>query len=214
MNKTLTYLFLVSLCMAGFTGCIKEDFSDCPLPVDPPVPPVEETDGLLKLQLSYTMHNHKENGTYTDRFDQEVHKADVFVFDQDGMLVLRDTDPATASATTSPYTRTMKLPAGTYQAVVWGNHYEDETTCLTGKEIPLAASHMTLNDAEDGKITYLTDSLFHGMTAQPFTIVAGEEQTVPVDLMKNRKDIRLLVRWHEKERTKVRFVRTPPILTI
>ena len=69
MNKTLTYLFLASLCMAGFTGCIKEDFSDCPLPVDPPVPPVEETDGLLKLQLSYTMHNHKESGTYTDCFD-------------------------------------------------------------------------------------------------------------------------------------------------
>ena len=192
MNKTLTYLFLAGLCIAGTTGCIKEDFSDCPPPVDP-IPPVEETDGLLKLQLSYTMHNQKENGVYIDRFYQEVHKADVFVFDQNGTFVTRATDHGIVPAD-STYTRTMKLPAGTYHAVVWGNHYEDETTCNTGENIPLESSSITLNEAKDRKITFLTDSLFHGMTARPFTVVAGEEQTVPVGLMKNRKDIRLLVR--------------------
>lgn len=114
MNKTLTYLFLAGLCIAGTTGCIKEDFSDCPPPVDP-IPPVEETDGLLKLQLSYTMHNQKENGVYIDRFYQEVHKADVFVFDQNGTFVTRATDHGIVPAD-STYTRTMKLPAGTYHA--------------------------------------------------------------------------------------------------
>lgn len=191
MNKTFTYLLLGSFCMSGWMGCIKEDFSDCPPPVNPPI---EQNDGSVKLQLTYTLHTHQRNGAYIDRLMQEVHQTDVFVFNNEGDLVKHEKEAVPSDAVT-PYTRTFHLPAGDYQVVVWGNHHEEESQCHMGPDVPLESGRMRLRQRV---IPYLNDSLFHGITPQPFTVVAGEEQTVPVDLMKNRNDIRLLVRWHEK----------------
>ena len=47
-------------------------------------------------------------------------------------------------------------------------------------------------------VEMLTDSLFHGCTPQQVTVVNGEDQVVPIDLMKNRNDVRVVVRWREK----------------
>ena len=197
MNKTLTYLFLVAACAGCFSACIKEDWSDCP-PPDVPAPEPEPIEGRVKLQLDYKMHNYKEGADYIDRFIEEVHKVDVFVFDTEGNFVRRDITPVDPTQP-EPYTLALDYPAGDYHFVVWGNHNETENECLGGRQTPLESSAMHLRTkTPDRTIDILSDSLFHGMTPQPVSIIAGEEQTIPVGLMKNRNDIRLLVRWHEK----------------
>ena len=211
MNKThhiLTFLFGLLFLSGGLTGCIKEDLSDCPPPVVPPEPdpdpdPEPEpapTTGTLKLALTYTMHNTQENGVYADLFNSQVHKVDVFVFDEAGELVQQITDEATPTFADN-YTKEIELPGGDYRFVVWGNQYNDETVHdCQGEDACLEDSHMSLLAlTRSHDIPMLTDSLFHGATAQPVTVVNGEEQTVGIDLMKNRKDVRVVIRWHERK---------------
>ena len=57
----------------------------------------------------------------------------------------------------------------------------------------------TLSGSTD--IGMLTDSLFHGCTPQTVTVENGKDQVVPIDLMKNRNDVRVVVRWREKGMT-------------
>lgn len=199
MNRThhiLTRMFGLLLLAGGLAGCIKEDLSDCP------VTPPEPTAGTLKLALTYKMHNVQENGAYVDLFGQQVRKVDVFVFDEAGSLVSQITDEG-APQFTNNYTKEIELPGGDYRVVVWGNQYNDETahTCL-GPDACLDESHLQLLALTRGTdIPMLTDSLFHGATPQPVTVLNGREQLVPIDLMKNRNDVRLIVRWREKDHT-------------
>ena len=206
MNKThhlLIPLFGLLLAMGCLTGCIKEDMSDCPPPVNPePEPEPEPTTGTLKLALTYFMHNTQENGEYVDLFSQQVRKVDVFVFDEEGNFLQQITEEA-APQFADNYTKEIELPAGNYQFVVWGNHYEDETMHNQGDGVSLGDGRMALLSVLNGEteLPMLTDSLFHGMTAQPVTVVNGEDQVIPIDLMKNRNDVRLVVRWREEGHT-------------
>ena len=209
MNKThqLFLLFLGLLLSAGcLSGCIKDDLSDCPINVDPdpePEPEPEPTTGTFRLALTYTMHNTQENGTYVDLFSQQVHKVDVFVFDEDGHFVQQITEEA-APQFAENYTKEIELPGGDYQFVVWGNHYEDETVHNYGDITTLLEEgRMTLLQTLSGStdIGMLTDSLFHGCTPQTVTVENGKDQVVPIDLMKNRNDVRVVVRWREKGMT-------------
>jgi len=211
MKKThqiFILLFGLLLSAGCLSGCIKEDLSDCPAPVtpptppEPPTPPVEPTTGTLKLALTYTMHNTRENGGYADLFSQQVHKVDVFVFNAEGGLVTCFTEEA-QNVFAKNYVKEMELPGGDYRFVVWGNRYDDETASnCTAEGDLLEQSRMSpVQLAQGNNLTMLTDSLFYGATLQPVTVVNGEEQTVPVDLMKDRNDIRVVVRWREKEQT-------------
>lgn len=209
MNKThqLFLLFLGLLLSAGcLTGCIKDDLSDCPINVDPepePEPEPEPTTGTFRLALTYTMHNTQENGTYVDLFNDQVHKVDVFVFDESGRFIQQITEEA-APQFAENYTKEIELPGGDYQFVVWGNHYEDETVHNYGDITTLLEEGrmtllQTLSSSTD--IGMLTDSLFHGCTPQTVTVENGKDQVVPIDLMKNRNDVRVVVRWREKGMT-------------
>lgn len=198
MNK-IHYLFLFALGLllsAGcLCGCIKDDLSDCPEP--------EPATGLLRLALTYTMHDRRgEDGTYADRFSEQVHKVDVFVFGGDGRLVEQITDEA-APRFPENYTKDIELPAGEYRFVVWGNHYAGETVhncTVPGVSTPEDSRLTLVQTVQDTQIRMLADSLFHGCTAQPVTVANGTEQTVSVDLMKNRNDVRVVVRWLENGR--------------
>lgn len=209
MNKThqLFLLFLGLLLSAGcLTGCIKDDLSDCPINVDPepePEPEPEPTTGTFRLALTYTMHNTQENGIYVDLFNDQVHKVDVFVFDESGRFIQQITEEA-APQFAENYTKEIELPGGGYQFVVWGNHYEDETVHNYGDITTLLEEGrmtllQTLSSSTD--IGMLTDSLFHGCTPQTVTVENGKDQVVPIDLMKNRNDVRVVVRWREKGMT-------------
>ena len=207
MNKThqLFLLFLGLLLSAGcLTGCIKDDLSDCPINVEPePEPEPEPTSGTFRLALTYTMHNTQENGTYVDLFSQQVHKVDVFVFDESGRFIQQLTEEA-APQFAENYTKEIELPGGDYQFVVWGNHYEDETVHNYGDITTLLEEgRMTLLQtlSRSTDIGMLTDSLFHGCTPQTVTVENGKDQIVPIDLMKNRNDVRVVVRWREKGMT-------------
>lgn len=208
MNKThqLFLLFLGLLLSAGcLTGCIKDDLSDCPINVEPePEPEPEPTTGTFRLALTYTMHNTQEDdGTYVDLFSQQVRKVDVFVFDESGRFIQQITEEA-APQFAENYTKEIELPGGGYQFVVWGNHYEDETVHNYGDITTLLEEGrmtllQTLSSSTD--IGMLTDSLFHGCTPQTVTVENGKDQVVPIDLMKNRNDVRVVVRWREKGMT-------------
>ncbi|WP_455621133.1 FimB/Mfa2 family fimbrial subunit [Parabacteroides sp.] len=204
MNRTLTYLLLAGLSLAGcLTGCIREDFSDCPPKVIPPDPPViEETDGVVKLDLSYTMHNRNVNGQPVDRFGKEVGKVDVFVFDENGAFIKQVSQQA-KTAFPENYEQTLVLKEGGYRFVVWGNHYEHETAHNLAPGMPIEQARMNFIDAAQGKMPLQMDSLFFGKYDETVVVKANEEQVIPINLMKDRKDIRLLIRWREKE-TKAR----------
>lgn len=182
MNKTFTNLLLVAACAGCFSACIKEDWSDCPPPQEPEEP--KPTQGIARLQLDYKMHNYKEGTEYADRFIEEVHKVDVFVFNSEGEFVRRDiavVDPEQPE----PYTLSLDYPAGDYRFIVWGNFNDAENQCTGGAQVPFESSAMQLLCADDSarSISLLADSLFHGMTPNPVTITAGEEQTIPIGLM-------------------------------
>ncbi len=204
MNNARTYLLLAGLCLVGvLAGCIKEDFSDCPSPV----PPVSEDEGgWLDLNLSYTMHNRMEDGGYADRFAEEIKKVDVFVFDQEGSFVTGESREVERTGGKEPYSHAVRLPEGDYQVVVWGNRNEAEAACLVGPGSTIETALLSFGDEKRrGLVRLLSDSLFHGMTEKPFPVVAGERRSVSVELMKNRKDIRLLVRRREKGADKDSF---------
>lgn len=200
MNKTLTTILASASFLAmTLAGCIKEDFSDCPPDVIPP-DTVPEEKGLLTLQLSYLMHNTVENGTYADLFNDQVRKVDVFVFDDKGEYVQTVEEQADALFP-EDYETTLTLPEGNYRFVVWGNHFHDETDHSDPETHALDECRMWLTASLEGKTELLTDSLFYGSELQPVEVVAGEESVVPIDLMKVRNDVRVLVRWREKGHT-------------
>ena len=200
MNKTyqLFLLLLGVLLSAGcLSGCIKDNLSDCPVPVEPKPEP---TTGIFRLALTYTMHNMLENGTYADLFSQQVHKIDVFVFNDKGQFVKQITEEA-APKFADNYIKEIELPGGNYQFVVWGNHYEDETVHNCNNETSLLQEgRMTLAQTlnQNMEIGMLTDSLFHGYTPQAVSVENGKSQEVSINLMKNRNDVRVIIRWHEK----------------
>lgn len=195
MRHLSTYLpsLLSVLSLVGvLTGCIKEDFSGCP-PKGP-----EGENGRLFLELSYTMHNRTEKAGYVDRLGQEVQEVDVFVFDQDERFLRQERHRVTPTADGSPFRVAMDLPEGGYRFVVWGEHDERETRHNLTRGMPLDEGLMALRATEMGYTELLNDSLFHGISDSLTLLRRGEERIVPVDLMKDRKDVRLLVRWHEK----------------
>ena len=154
MNKTHTYLLAAVVGLAScLTGCIKEDFSDCPPEEVIPPDPTPEANGSLTLQLSYRMHTTQENGAYVDLFNDEVRKVDVFVFDEKGeyvQTVERVAEPLFAEN----YETTLTLPEGSYQFVVWGNHYHDETNHSDPDTRNLEACRMWLTAAHEGETGY------------------------------------------------------------
>lgn len=94
----------LTLALAGLSGCIREDLSDC-------------RPGIL-LAYDYSL-----NTSGTNLFGSEVDKVTVYAFDANGYYVASYSDAG--SHLTNDYLHRIPLPEGEYTLVVWAGPLED-----------------------------------------------------------------------------------------
>lgn len=192
-----------ALCLAAcLAGCIKEDFSGCP-----PVPPHPAPDeGEVELRVTYRKHLQREGEGYADLFYENMRWLAFYIFDEEGNCATWEEIESGENGFLPEGVAYLEffwplyLKEGRYQAVVLGNCYDDEMEVDGGKHRPFSESRLRLRAMEAGETGLLKHNLFYGATDSCFEVRAGEKLKVPIDLMKDRNDIRVLVRWQDKER--------------
>lgn len=176
------------------TGCIKDDLSKCP------------TTGDLVIKVTFF------NNTIVNRLEEEVTKVDFFVFDDKGLFYDRITD--TTGPFTDSYSKTLALPFGKYQVVVWGNLYDD--TVLSTNELKrdtttmdelrlLLVTNETRNDTQPADplpvlknfVTPVPTTLFWGKTEPIVELFTGHSEVREVDLLKDTHDVHVTLRWKD-----------------
>lgn len=184
---------MIVLCLS-LGGCIKDDSSDCP------------TSGSLDLRV--TFYNQTVNNTLAN----EITRLDFFIFDENGLYLGRVTDAT--GPFSSEYKKTLDLPYGKYKVVVWGNLYDD--TQVTGElvvglssiddlQIALVTSD-TRTDTQPGEgypklenfVKAIPATQFYGITNY-MSVFTGKHSEQQVDLLKNTKDIHVILRWKNYE---------------
>lgn len=129
-----TKYILSLMLLALLNGCIKEDMSDCP--------------GNCILRFSYL-----GDGT-TEIFPDKIHKVNMYVFDENGMLV--SSYPVSDADVRNRETE-LDLPIGTYQVVTVGNMYQTEMT----DEEQLNIAEFSARGYEEGERIAGNDSLYY-----------------------------------------------------
>lgn len=169
-----------ALCMGAVSCNVSEDMSDCV--------------GNFNLTFRFTQGGQ-------NNFGPEIPSLSVFVFDEAGIFLGRwDENDNTKFG--ADYTMTLPLPPGKYSFVAWGgladaNYY----LCCSGQAQANAAgpvigeSHIDdmlvrLTANHSNEITYKPAKQFHG-EAMDQTVLAGGDNDVVIDLVKNNKEIRL-----------------------
>lgn len=185
-------IIMVLLSLPVFTGCnIWEDLPECP-----------PTTGKMWIGLTFTYHNTKdENKNYVDLFGETVRRTDLFIFNEDNLLVKKIED--VTGPFTNGYRIPIELPVGTYHAVAWNNLYSNEATTLSKEPIEgiTRKEELTVqfSELEHKEITLHSLPLLYGRT-EPFT-VTGNEQTraedtvIPISLLRNTNEINVTVKW-------------------
>lgn len=177
-------LFLV-LAASIFSGCTKEDESDCY--------------GDMVLTFRFTQGGQ-------NNFGPQVPSLSVFVFDEAGIYLGR-WDETDNSKFAEDYKMTLPLPPGKYSFVVWGGldnaHYYlcrpgESHAGATGPVI--GETHMDqmllrvvcATTGQRNEVGFVPNTQFHG-EAMDQTVVAGTANDVPIDLVKNSKEIRITI---------------------
>ena len=148
-QKSLPLLFVFAL-----IGCIGDNMGSCP----------EIPENNLVLEFVHT------DAAGTDIFPGNIHRADVFVFNPDGNLVLRqrmEKEALSVFAGTE-----LSLPAGTYRVVCWGNAYDKTSLggAFVGFGIPDANAIAT-----GGYPLYYAPYTQTQSPAQAFTVTVPEQ---------------------------------------
>ncbi|MCC8035669.1 MAG: FimB/Mfa2 family fimbrial subunit [Rikenellaceae bacterium] len=156
MQKLIPVLLLCLL-----AGCIASD-ETCT--VDQP---------HISLVFSYDYHT----GT-GDRFAEQVHSVDIFIYDGQGRPVGDHTVPV--SAMEGGNTVRFQLDPGSYTFVAWANF--DGNHFIYNHGNTLEESSLSVNAAADGSVEIHSATLFHGTAKADFD---GKDVTVPVPLIKN-----------------------------
>ncbi len=178
LKKILPAFFL----LAGLTGCIKEDRSEC-------------NPGVL-LKYDYSL-----NPDYTNLFGKEVGKVTVFVFDENGLYYDRFSDAG--KHLTNDWEMLLPLPPGNYTTVTWGGPLgamyrigetnADETAFQS--ELKKGVTHIDnfmLTAEKGGQPLVKLDALYHGKA--DVTSVFWPEQATTVDLIKDTKHLTVTVK--------------------
>lgn len=143
----------------------------------------ENTDGcgaLVTLRFSFTM-----NTDFTDHFADQVESVDLFVYGADKKLVTKQSYPRSEMHQGNGVH--LRLPAGNYMVMVWGNFSESCYSVTEGETYETTRLSLLTTRAEVSTFT----SLFHGRTN--FTVVDDAPWTYWIDLTKNTSDVHVIL---------------------
>lgn len=195
-RKAMLILFSV----LTLTGCnIWEDLPECP-----------PTTGKVWISFTFNYHDTKdEGGNYPNLFAETVHRTDLFIFNEDNLLV------KTISDLQGPFTNTYKipveLPTGNYHAVAWNNLYDSNATQLSSEALPgsTVEKNMKVQLSELGtkEITLHPAPLLYGHTTL-FSIAsvnsrANNDEIIPISLMRDTHKVNFTIKWKNKTTRKL-----------
>ncbi len=185
----MVFLSLPVLILAGCN--IWEDLPECP-----------PTTGKVWIGLSFTYHNTKDdNGNHKDLFGETVRRTDLFIFNENNLLVKKIED--TTGPFTNGYRIPIELPAGTYHAVAWNNLYSNEATLISPEPVEGVTREeeltVQLSELDKKQITLHSLPLLYGKT-EPFTISENDltragDTVIPISLLRNTNQINVTVKW-------------------
>ncbi|MEF9923073.1 MAG: FimB/Mfa2 family fimbrial subunit [Muribaculaceae bacterium] len=183
--KHLFFLIAIIALAAIQSGCMKEDYSDCP------------KNGVIKVKVFFTKHN---DGNI-DLFEKEVTKVDMFFFNKKGTLVSHIID--TNGPFVNGYTKEVKLIEGEYNVVVWANLFEDtKIEGINVDEICYDKARLNVVTEEINKnlvVRNIPTTLFHSEVA--FTVKNGGEILVDAPLTLDTKNINISVNFQKRDGT-------------
>lgn len=172
MNQAATLLkrLLLLLGVAAFwSGCMRDDRSDCLYP--------------LRLQFSYTY-----NTEHTDLFDREIRTLDLFLYDRcTGQLVATASPDPGGLSPENIYE--WLVPPGDYEVVAWAG--VDRAHGFYAVEN--IGNHVFYRRREDDRIVpQVEEHIFH---AAATAVITGDVSPVhPMELYKNTNNVTVKVR--------------------
>lgn len=186
-------MVFLSLPVLILTGCsIWEDLPECP-----------PTTGKVWIGLSFTYHNTTdENKNYIDLFGETARRTDLFIFNEDDLLIKKIED-ATGPFVNGYRIPVEQLPAGTYHAVAWCNLYSNGATVLSPEPVEGKTKKeeltVQLSELENNEITRHSLPLLYGKT-EPFTVSENDltragDTVIPISLLRNTNEINIMVKW-------------------
>lgn len=174
----------VAVCLLSLlwiiTGCINEDFSDCP-------------QGEFRVAFEYVHHT---DDTHPDRFGIDVQKVDLYMFDAAGYYmkcITRENSPFPENFYITPL-----LPAGDYTLVAWGNLTDRVTLqpAFVSGQTTLEQAMLSLNSDENRIVNHNLTPVFHAI--KQVTVDETIDRTEVLSLIKNENQLNLKVKWFEK----------------
>lgn len=168
--------FLATLVL---TGCITEDFDECPNEYE------------LKIIFDRNMLN-------ADAFASQVKSVDVKVFDSDtGREVYSFSDKGTALEA-ADYKVALPIPPGSYDILCWAGMAEGNSFGYADPSADILEHHNVILNTEEGVSRQRLNNLYHGLSKgvtfiDNNTIGSKQTQTVTLHLTKNTNRIYVML---------------------
>lgn len=195
--KRLTWLCIAALSTPVFTSCdmMTEDRDDCPM-------------GLyLNFKYDYNLER-------ADMFNDHVGAVDVYVFDENGKYVTRQSEANVGSSlplAVPTYSMKMDLDPGKYKFIVLAgqNSYSEQMESGRARFVrsdltagdDMTALDVRLETTQQGSDMLLVDNhglpldtLWHGMEVEPVEVFAGKPTYHTISLMRDTKKINVTMR--------------------
>lgn len=162
------------------TGCIDEDFSDCP-------------QGDFRVVFEYVHHT---DDVHSDRFGIDIRQIDLYVFDAAGYYmkcITRKDSPFPKNFCIDP-----EFPAGNYTLVAWGNLTDEITLkpAFIAGQTTFEQALLMINADEDHSVSHKLTPVFHAL--KQVTVDETNDDTEILSFIKNENHLKLNVKWFEK----------------
>jgi len=170
--------FLLMLLLATLlAGCIKDDNNG------------DDCGSGLRIYYRYDY-----NMEFADAFHSQVHRVDLYIFDEDECFVRKVTDQGAALANNNYYME-VDLEPGTYHFVVWAGLIEESFEEVETMEARISEKihlKVALLMEEDHVSDHELQALWHGEKESVVVTGKGYEETT-VSLIKDTNDIRVIL---------------------